>query len=350
MIFAMHRSAAAAVVLWAMVSAAQQPRFRGGVELVTVDLRVVGADGQPVVDLTPDDIVLKVDGKERPIKSLGLLRVGVTAVSGSGKASEPAARVTPIAAPQTGRTLILVFDHENIRPNNEHMAVVGAIRALDGLAPVDRVALVTLPQGRIEVDLTTEHDRVRRALPSVVGRKADLPMGLSNPGGCPLLAVLDLLRGMQRVAGPKTFVFISEGFACPQQVRGLLDNPRDVEDLASLAASTRAQFYVVQPDNSMMIDASRKLPSGLPEAEVARRNTATNMLEDIASVTGGDLFRLSGTADAVFERVLRETSAYYELGFEPFEAERDGKDHSITVKVKRSKVSVRARSSFSVAK
>ena len=70
------------------------------------------------------------------------------------------------------------------------------------------------------------------------------------------------------------------------------------------------------------------------------------MLEDIAGVTGGDLFRLSGTADGVFERIVRETAAYYELAFEPFQSERNGKDHAISVKLNRPKVTVRARSSF----
>ena len=76
---------------------------------------------------------------------------------------------------------------------------------------------------------------------------------------------------------------------------------------------------------------------------------ATNTLEDIAGVTGGDFFRLSGTADAVFERVLRETAAYYELAFEPLESERNGKDHSISIRVNRPKVTVRARPSFSIS-
>jgi len=330
---------------------AQQSQFRGGVELVTVDVRVVSADGQPIVDLRPADISLAVDGKQRLIKSLGLLRVGVTSVIGSdGTAGSDTTSATGTAVPPlTGRTLVLVFDHEHIRPTNERAAVDAAIRAMDGLTPVDRVALVTIPNGRIEVNLTTEHDRVRRALPDVVGRDTDVPDGIAKPEiGCTLVRLIDLLRGMEQIAGPKTFVLVSEGFACDQ--RGRLDNRRDLNDLASVAASVRAQFYVVQPNNTMLIDASRKLARGLPDAELVRRDSATNMLEDIAGVTGGDLFRLSGTADAVFQRILRETSAYYELGFEPLESERNGKDHSISVRVNRPKVTLRARSSFAIPK
>ena len=124
----------------------------------------------------------------------------------------------------------------------------------------------------------------------------------------------------------------------------------DLEDLSRAAAASRAQVYVLQPNASMVIDASRPLRSGLPPDEVQRRDDMATTLENIATVTGGDLMRLSGTADAAYGRVLRETAAYYELTFEPLESDRNGKPHTIAVKVDRSKTTVRARQSFSLPK
>lgn len=329
---------------------AQQPAFRAGVELVTVDVRVVGPDGQPITDLRAEDVVLKVDGKPRPIKSLNLLRVGVTSTpSGAREDAPPATSGTP-RPNATGRTLILLFDHEHIQPGNERMATDAAIRAMDRLSAADQVALITIPNGRIEVNLTTDHEQVRRALRLIVGHYNVAADGIAPASGCVLTAMLDLLRGMQRLPGPKTFVYVSEGSGCGQAARTRMDNNRDLEDLATLSAGARAQFYVVQPNNAMAIDASRRLGSGMPAAEVAARDRAINMLEDLAGVTGGDLFRLSGAADGVFERVIRETAAYYELGFEPVESDRNGKDHTISVKVSRPKATVRARLSFAIPK
>ena len=327
----------------------QEAQFRGGVELVTVDVHVIGSDGRALLGLGRDDFTLKVDGTTRPVRSMQLVRVGRSGNLASGSSSPTSSQAASAQHHTVGRTLILVFDHEHIRPSNERAAIQGATNMLDRLDPGDRVALVTLPNGRIEVNLTSHFEEIRRALPRVVGRDHDVPGGIMKPAiGCAFTALLDFIAGLRSLDGPKTIVFVSEGFGCSQPIRSRMDDKRDLEDLASLSAAARTQFYVVQPNNAMLIDASRKLPTGLPEADIQNRDKATNTLEDIAGVTGGDFFRLSGTADAVFERVLRETAAYYELAFEPLESERNGKDHSISIRVNRPKVTVRARPSFSI--
>jgi hypothetical protein len=43
----------------------QQPQFRGGVELVTVDVRVVAADGTVLPGLAREDFELKVECEVR---------------------------------------------------------------------------------------------------------------------------------------------------------------------------------------------------------------------------------------------------------------------------------------------
>ena len=45
-------------------------RFRGGVDLLTIDVAAVDAKGRPVEDLKPGDFVVKVDGKPRPVVSV----------------------------------------------------------------------------------------------------------------------------------------------------------------------------------------------------------------------------------------------------------------------------------------
>jgi hypothetical protein len=62
-----------------------------------------------------------------------------------------------------------------------------------------------------------------------------------------------------------------------------------------------------------------------------------------ASAGGKRIYVPVGSADFAFTRVLRESSAYYLLGVEPEEADRDGKTHALKVKVNRRKVTVRSR-------
>ena len=53
----------------------QPQRFRGGVDLIAIDVSAVDSKGRPVEDLKPGDFVVKVDGKARPIVSAELIKV-----------------------------------------------------------------------------------------------------------------------------------------------------------------------------------------------------------------------------------------------------------------------------------
>ena len=67
-------------------------------------------------------------------------------------------------------------------------------------------------------------------------------------------------------------------------------------------------------------------------------------LEKVAGGAGGTFFEVRVGPDAAIDRLVRETSAYYLLSVEPLSTERDGKPHTITVKVKAPNATVRNRS------
>jgi hypothetical protein len=74
------------------------------------------------------------------------------------------------------------------------------------------------------------------------------------------------------------------------------------------------------------------------------RSLYGNWLNDFSQSAGGRLIYVPvGTADFAFDRILRETSAYYLLGVEPAPADRDGQPRKLGVKVSRKGVSVRSR-------
>ena len=57
---------------------AQQPTFKSGVDLIRLDVHVVGDDGTPVKDLTADDFDVKVNGKPAPVRALQFLDLART--------------------------------------------------------------------------------------------------------------------------------------------------------------------------------------------------------------------------------------------------------------------------------
>jgi hypothetical protein len=76
---------------------------------------------------------------------------------------------------------------------------------------------------------------------------------------------------------------------------------------------------------------------------------AATGLEMVAGTAAGAVIRVRGTSpDVAFDRVLRETSAYYVLGVEGREEDRDGRPHPIRVRVKRKGADVRSRSEVTI--
>src|SRR6476646_7216561 len=53
-------------------------QFRAGVELVALDFLAIDDHGQPVLNLKPGEVTLKVDGKVRQIKNLQSFKLATT--------------------------------------------------------------------------------------------------------------------------------------------------------------------------------------------------------------------------------------------------------------------------------
>ena len=93
-----------------------QPVFRGGVDLVTLDVTVVDKDGKPVRGLKPEDFVVTLEKQPRPVRALDFLEFG----SAAGSTAE--ARQTTNQAGQApparrgGRVIVLLFDDLSYKP------------------------------------------------------------------------------------------------------------------------------------------------------------------------------------------------------------------------------------------
>jgi VWFA-related protein len=289
--------------------------------------------------------------------------------------------------------VLIVVDHEQIGAADGKAAIDAASRFLDRLGPLDRVGVVTLPNGRIEVDLTTNHRRVRQALSTITGKatRRNLFYNLSldeamiireerlEPAAADrmrtgeildrecrfaaadsacranvesealliareaeaatratLQSLAGLFEGLAPIDGPKTVLFLS------QSLVRFEDTHLDFEDVARAAARARAQLFVIQLHRAAVDALARNTP---PE----RTNDGARLLgglQDLAGATGGELFRLSGASDPVFTRIADQMSAYYLVGFEPRRDERDGKAHRIEITTRRRDVTIHVRPTF----
>jgi len=83
--------------------------------------------------------------------------------------------------------------------------------------------------------------------------------------------------------------------------------------------------------------------SRAPINPFADRQARSEGLEALASVSRGALFTVTGSGQALFERIEGELSGYYLLGVESDSRDRDGKAHPIRIDVPRKGAVVRSR-------
>ncbi len=328
-------------------------------DLVSVDFLVVGEDGNPITDLGSSDVTFKLDGKARGIRSLQFVPLD---------AAEPGdltPRLRPLAPPfgtnvlaESGRVIMIVVEHESIRPGRERPALDALERMLSRLAPADRVGVTTMPHGGVEVALTTDHEAVREVLRRIKGQ-APQAQGTSTQAAIDsekacnsrltLSTLTGLLESLSGIESPKSIVFVSSGVMPPRRDALMTQAPgkceiRSIyfEEVANAASLARAQFYVVQPDD-LNADAASHAFEDPTASRFSSSDEELAGLQHLTGVTGGELFRLNGPTEPVFARIARESSGYYVAGFEPARDERDGRRHRVDIKVAREGATVRAR-------
>ena len=122
-------------------------------------------------------------------------------------------------------------------------------------------------------------------------------------------------------------------------------------------ANAQTNLYVIHLDSSMSeaygaaTRGTRISQTGSDSRAVDRfqtltqdRSTMITGLEILAGRAGGAMFSIdAGTPGSIFDRVLTETRAYYVLGVEPTDEDRDGKSHYIRVKTTAKNADVRSR-------
>jgi VWFA-related protein len=372
---------------------AQQPVFRAGIELVTVDVTALDSNGRQVTDLSPADFEVEIDGDRRQVASAEYVR----SVDPLRTIGTPHKVVVPDetfsssnskGAP-SGRLILILVDQGNIRSGSARAVMNNAKKFVDTLTPEDRVAVVAVPGPGELVDFTTNHDRVRESLLRIVGQanairsrfnlsvtesiaiymRADAQMALqvilrecgqvvtaSEAERCEreveqdaaevvsevrqrtadsvhgMRAVLKSLAGLE---GPKSVILISEGLI----FEGL---GNDTDDLASVAADSRATLDILLLDVPMFDVAQTTRPT-TPRED---RNLQVSGLEQLAGAARGNLYRINVTADYAFDRISRSLDGYYLLGVESRPDDRNGRRHRLTVKTARRGVTIRSRRTF----
>jgi VWFA-related protein len=358
----------------------QQPTFKGGIDVVVVDVRVVDRAGRPVPDLQPGDFTVTVEGKPRAIVTAGFTSYPVAAAPARPDSAPAPGVADPTkgsdAAPfSRGRTIVLFVDEENIRGGYGKFAGDAAAKFVDRLQSDDRVGLI-IPFSRNRIAPTTDRAAVKAGLGSVVGhmrrpevsfrqqsamgpteafeRHYDLLRRHAPPDSeaegiiadvrqrahnslRDIAGVLDALRAEP---GAKTVVLVSEELPVYEHLEERAAFNFEFRQVGEAAARAQAMLYVLQLDRPV------EDPEFGPAQHPGDRALRSFGLETVVGVTGGKRLLVSGQPEGPFDRIALELSGQYLLGFRSEPADRDGKVHPIKVTVRRKGVEVRARQMF----
>ena len=379
--------------------AAQQPTFRSGVDLVTVDAAVHDAEGRPLSALGPEDFRIEVDGRPRAIASAQF--VSLDASENAPTTGAAATHFSSNEGADAGRIIVVAVDEAHIRRLEGKHALVAATRFIEALPAADRVAVVGLSSAD-RLTLTRDRVALRRHLESLTGigdpMSQQLNLGVSEAleiaegsrarladavlrecgralteyvnnaraaddaaGGrdaCPeqveqesraiaqyahmqagmsVGSLQALIARLKDLPGPKTIVLISEG---------MIVDPRrvDLSQLAALAQTARVTIYGLQLEIPTF-EAGQDRVSPTAQRDLHARHDGVSR---VVGAARGAVFRQVGTDPKPLERIARELTGYYLLAFEARDADRDGRPHRIRVSLARRGGELRARTGFTL--
>ena len=351
----------------------EAPTFRLGIDLITVDAVVTDRDGQPVRTLTVDDFQVYEDGVLQPIVTFSYVETGVHAREADAASTTSVADVASNVPRGTdGRVYLILLDDLHTHALRSDTVQAIARQFIEHHLAANDLAAVAVTSGRTTAShpFTRTRQPLLDAVDQFVGEYRPPPQRASR--GDPGRTVFDVQRPfdggtdqrrsaqtMRRSLG--TLAEWMAGFSDRRKVILLIS--QGVEDslseeflaemrpVVSAAARHHIAVYPIDPRGLPTGEPSeiptRALVDDAPFSVAARR--AKRSLRWLAEQTGGVSFSDSNLFRGALERIVRENSAYFLLGYRAPRETPDGKEHQIRIEVGRPDVRVRARRSYVAA-
>jgi VWFA-related protein len=382
-----------AATAWAQQSPQGSERFRTEVEAVEIDVRVTDKQGFPVANLTAADFEVYEDGVKQNVRVVTPVKVPFEPRPRT-LTSEPDVQTNRV--PFNGRVYVFVLDDLHTHPLRTQRVRAAVRQFLDRhFGANDRVAIVTT-SGRPETvqDLTSSRAALLAAVDGFTGRAVRSStlerineyfrlqqVGEIREGGSennrtvkvndPLEPerVFQARRAMRQLEDVarwldsvptrrKALIFVSEGI--DYDLTNLTENRfaggllEDVRQVIARATRSNANIYAIDPRGlGGLFDETIEI-SSLPDDTTVlgpgifmqALQWTQNNLRILAEESGG--FALLNTNDLAsgYDRIVRESSEYYLLGYQPANTRRDGRFRRVEVRLERPDLQAQSRRGY----
>ncbi|MCC7418017.1 MAG: VWA domain-containing protein [Acidobacteria bacterium] len=377
----------------------QQPVFRAGINFVRVDVIVTDRSGSPVDDLGPGDFEIVEEGQPQKIETFKLVRL-------DGGAAEAAKEVPQAirsdfdeeseAARDDVRLFAVFLDDYHVRRGSS-VAARDAIAnfVATQLGPSDMIGLMYPLESLGSIRMTRDREAVARGIRQFTGRKfeytptnsfeeqyfqypPEVVEKIRNQVSLSALRALITHMGSLK-EGRKALILVSEGFTAmlPPQLRDAnaampgsgnpnaynpaagigdpnedraawaagLDLQQELRDVFDAANRNNVAIYPVDPRGlaGSEFDIDQRVAAS---TDAQYLSSTIDTLRVLADNTDGRAIVNSNDLSVGLKQIVRDSSAYYLLGYSSTLAPSDGKFHEIKVRVKRQGVQVRARNGY----
>jgi VWFA-related protein len=383
---------------------APAPTFKSTTELVEIDAIVLDRNGNFVPDLTADQVTIYENGKPQKIQQFFLVTHDVANAPGHIVGSDSADAVESGAH----RVFVMMFDEAHLANDSLMRVKEGAaafVREMFSAGDAGGVFLNGgMYKGRLTIDKGELLGGIRSVQPAFENRQQILapfrqwphindeveamkiadgarevverlaqqacredPVSCTGEGGQgnvenliqqkgrlyvrqarlmtqgTMQSLERITNGLAKIPGRKTVVLMTEGFYMEEQ-------RADLQLLAAQAARSGITIYSID---------GRGLINGMsinPDVTLMDRARATNFDtgEDAPNIltegTGGFMIRNFDDMKRAFGLIVRDTSTYYVIGYQPDNPNLDGKVRKIEVTTAIPGVKVRARKSYAATK
>jgi VWFA-related protein len=381
---------------------AAQPPAAAEIEYVEVDAVVTDERGNLVKGLSREDFDVYEDGKPQKLSFFSQVVIPVERLDRFVNEARPVVPdVRSNARPFEGRIYVLLLDNRHTAALRSALVKKAAHEFIDKYLGANDVAAIIHTSGSTEAsqEFTSDPRLLHASIDRFIGQKLRsrtlerldeynrnplLQPGAQGDGqtgrdvkildpldaerGYFARATLDTMRNLADFMGSirgrrKAILMFSEGI--DYQILDVFDS-RDASavlgatrDAIAAASKANVNFYTIDPrglnvmgDENMELGGFPADPSYNlnPQAFEQERRLAVDSLRVLAEQTGGfAAVERNDYADA-FDRIVRENSSYYVLGYYPPSNKRDGKFHKIEVKLKRPGLRVTARKGYAAPK
>lgn len=336
----------------------QQPVFRSGVELVTIDVVATTGDGQPVQNLKAEDFELFEDDVPQEIRTFRFLNFS----------SLPPAPMLPAGVVsnhvEPGGIFAVVLDEIGYQVDDIQAVRRTAARFFsETLQPNDHVVVVR-SGANSQFALSNDHAIALDAITNSTARR-ERTLGITAPGSDESLqestasietfgsaengrnsfrvlsGVVNQLKHIQ--ARRKAIIWFSRGGDLPPNIIESIELGRPVgRDDAAFAA-------MIQSARAANVAVYTIDPRGLQTAAADLRRDIdpmdTSALRDLAALTGGRAL-LGNDTNAMLNQVAAENRAYYLLGYEPAAAKGRARERQLRVTTRQPGVRLLHRSVY----